>query len=175
MQAALAQLDMDLPDAPARWGDMRQHVFYGALYHYFVLTRNGAYRNFRPHRAIAVGKEFQLYLRRLLLMPVHKVERFLATQRIKLGGFPYHLVLMQLEHDASFQMHSPFSTMSEFMALCIEGFAKGAPQHHHLVFKAHPLEDGRAPVAEDVRRFAESIRRGRPGPFRARRQAGADC
>ena len=154
MQAALAQLDMDLPDAPARWGDMRQHVFYGALYHYFVLTRGAAYRNFRPHRAITVRKEFQLYLKRLLMMPVHKVERFMATQRIKLGGFPYHLVLMQLEHDASFQMHSPFGTMSEFIALCIEGFAKGAPQHHHLVFKAHPLEDGRVPVKEDITRIA---------------------
>lgn len=31
MQAAIAPFDMDLPDAPARWGDMRQHVFWGAL------------------------------------------------------------------------------------------------------------------------------------------------
>ncbi|MEO5620788.1 MAG: capsule biosynthesis protein CapA, partial [Cypionkella sp.] len=27
MQKALETLDMDLPDAPARWGDMRQHMF----------------------------------------------------------------------------------------------------------------------------------------------------
>lgn len=154
MQAALAQLDMDLPDAPARWGDMRHHVFYGALYHWFVLTRNGAYRNFRPHRDLSVAAEFRLYLRRLLLMPVHKVERFLETQRIKFGGFPYHLVLLQLEHDASFRMHSPFNTMAEFLALCVEGFAKGAPPHHHLVFKAHPLEDGRVPVKEELQRLA---------------------
>ena len=38
MQAALARCDPDLPDAPARWGDMRQHVLLGALYHWFVLT-----------------------------------------------------------------------------------------------------------------------------------------
>ncbi len=31
--------------------------------------------------------------------------------------------------------------------MVIDGFAKGAPRHHHLVFKAHPLEDGRAPAA----------------------------
>ncbi|WP_102223005.1 capsule biosynthesis protein [Acidimangrovimonas sediminis] len=155
MQAALAQLDMELPDAPARWGDMRQHIFYGALYHYFVLTRNAAYRAFRPHRALSVRQEFRLYLRRLLMMPAHKLERFAATQRIKLGGFPYHLVLLQLEHDSSFVMHSPFETMTEFLALCIEGFAEGAPPHHHLVFKAHPLEDGRVPMAEDIRRLAE--------------------
>eukprot|EP01031_Cornospumella_fuschlensis_P010373 gene10373-12715_t len=52
---------MDLPDAPARWGDMRQHVFWGALYHWFVLTGFWDYRNFRPHRKLTVGQEFLLY------------------------------------------------------------------------------------------------------------------
>jgi capsular polysaccharide export protein len=34
------------------------------------------------------------------------------------------------------------------------GFAEGAPAHHHLVFKAHPLEDGRTPLRRDIRRIA---------------------
>ncbi len=154
MQKALANLDMDLPDAPARWGDMRQHMFWGALYHWFVLTGFWDYRNFRPHRALSVRQEFLLYLKRLLLMPLHRWERMAATLRIRHGGFPYHLVLLQLEHDSSFQMHSPFRTMAEFLAVVMEGFAKGAARHHHIVFKAHPLEDGRAPVARDIRRLA---------------------
>lgn len=154
MQAALASLDMDLPDAPARWGDMREHVFYGALYHFFVLTRNRAYRSFRPHRELTVRQEFRLYLKRLLLMPFHKIERVLETSRIKFGGFPYHLVLMQLEHDANFRRHSPFQGSAEFLALCLEGFARGAPRHHHLVVKAHPLEDGRMPTRRLLRRLA---------------------
>ncbi|OZA13260.1 MAG: capsule biosynthesis protein CapA [Rhodobacterales bacterium 17-64-5] len=154
MQAAIAQLDMDLPDAPAHWGDMRQHMFWGALYHWFVLTGFWDYRNFRPHRTLTVGQEFLLYLRRLALLPLHRAERLAATSRIKHGGFPYHLVLLQLEHDASFQMHSPFATMSEFLAVVVEGFARGAPAHHHLVVKAHPLEDGRVPVARDLARLA---------------------
>ena len=155
MQKALESLDMDLPDAPARWGDMRQHMFWGALYHWFVLTGFWDYRNFKPHRALSVRQEFWLYCKRLALMPVHRWERMLATFRIKHGGFPYHLVLLQLEHDASFQMHSPFSSMTEFLALVIEGFAKGAAPHHHIVFKAHPLEDGRVPVAREIRRLAK--------------------
>ena len=155
MQAALAQLDMELPDAPARWGDMRQHVFWGALYHWFVLTGFWDFRNFRPHRKLTVTQEFLLYCKRLALMPFHRWERMLATFRIKHGGFPYHLVLLQLEHDASFQMHSPFSTMTEFLEVVIEGFAKGAAPHHHIVFKAHPLEDGRVPVAREIRRLAK--------------------
>ena len=41
---------------------MRQHVFYGALYHWFVLFRNGDYRNFPPASRLSVAKEFGLYL-----------------------------------------------------------------------------------------------------------------
>ncbi len=154
MQEALALSDMEAPLPPAHWGDMRQHVFYGALYHWFVMFRNRKYRNFQPHRAIPVTKEFQLYLKRLLLMPVQALERRLAERRIRNGGFPYHLALLQLEHDSSFQMHSPFTSMGDFLAEVITGFAEGAPRHHHLVIKAHPLEDGRAQVRRTLRRLA---------------------
>jgi capsular polysaccharide export protein len=154
MQAALARIDLDLPDTPGTWGDMRQHMFWGALYHGFVALGFRAYRNFRPHRALTVGQEFTLYLRRFLLMPFHRLERRLATARIRRGGFPYHLAILQLEHDASFRDHSPFASMTDFLALVMEGFATGAPQHHHLVFKAHPLEDGRVPLKPEIRRLA---------------------
>jgi capsular polysaccharide export protein len=154
MQAALARVDLDLPDTPATWGDMRQHMFWGALYHGFVALGGRAYRNFRPHRTLTVGQEFLLYLKRFVLMPLHRLERRLATFRIRRGGFPYHLAILQLEHDASFRDHSPFSSMTDFLALVMESFARGAPRHHHLVFKAHPLEDGRVPLAQEIRRLA---------------------
>lgn len=157
MQTALAQSDMEAPLPPGHWGDMRQHIFYGALYHWFVMFRNGDYRNFRPHRSLPVTKEFALYIKRLLLMPILSADRLISTMRIRLGGFPYHLALLQLEHDSSFQMHSPFETMSDFLELVIEGFAKGAPKHHHLVVKAHPLEDGRVPVRRDLKRLARKL------------------
>ena len=157
MRAALAQSDMEAPLPPGHWGDMRQHIFYGALYHWFVMFRNRDYRNFRPHRDLNVAQEFRLYLKRLLLMPLHRAERLLETLRIRRGGFPYHLVLMQLEHDASFRQHSPFTSMTEFLELVLEGFAEGAPGHHHLVFKAHPLEDGRAPVRRTIRAAATRL------------------
>jgi capsular polysaccharide export protein len=155
MQAALAKVDLDLPDTPATWGDMRQHMFWGAIYHGFVALGFRTYRNFRPHRAQTVGQEFLLYLKQFLLMPFHRLERRIATSRIRKGGFPYHLAILQLEHDASFQDHSPFASMTEFLALVIAGFSKGAAPHHHLVFKAHPLEDGRVPLAREIRRLAE--------------------
>jgi len=154
MRRALEQSDLDVPEPPAHWGDMRQHVFYGALYHWFVLFRNGDYRGFRRHRELSPARETWLYTRRLILMPLIALERMAASARIRLSGFPYHLVLLQLEHDASFRMHSPFTRMEEFLALVIDGFARGAPQHHHLVFKAHPLENGRSPLRRMIRRMA---------------------
>ncbi|MEX3014341.1 capsule biosynthesis protein [Gymnodinialimonas hymeniacidonis] len=154
MRTALKNLDLDLPDTPSKWGDMRQHVFYGAAYHGFVLLANRAYANFRPHRALTVRDEFRLYLRRLALMPLLWLDRVQATYRIKTGGFPYHLALLQLAHDASFRDHGPFETMADFLEVLIAGFADGAPSHHHLVFKAHPLEDGRTPIRADIRRIA---------------------
>ncbi len=154
MQEALAGADMESPMPPAHWGDMREHIFYGALYHWFVMFANGKYPAFQPHRALNVRQEFALHCLRLLKMPRHAIQRRIATWRIRHGGFPYHLCLLQLEHDTSFQEHSPFSTMSEFIELVVENFSLGAPKHHHLVFKAHPLEDGRVKVRSLAMEFA---------------------
>jgi capsular polysaccharide export protein len=46
--------------------------------------------------------------------------------------------------------------MAEFLGPVIRGFAEGAPRHHHLVFKAHPLEDGRAPLSRDIKALARA-------------------
>ncbi len=154
MEKALEGSDMEAPLPPGHWGDMRHHIFYGALYHWFVMFANRRYKNFQPHRALTVTREFRLYLQRLLLMPFQAIERRVATLKIRFGGFPYHLALLQLEHDSSFQMHSPFNSMTDFLALVIENFANSAPMHHHLVFKAHPLEDGRAPLRREIKRLA---------------------
>lgn len=156
MREALARPGAEHPPAPPHWGDMRQHMFYGALYHFFVLALNGRYRNFRPHRDIDVATEFRLHLRRFLRMPLNRIERRLAAWRIRRAGYPYHLVLLQLEHDASFRHSSTLRSMGEFIDLCLDAFAKGAAAHHHLVFKAHPLEDGRAPLARLIRNGARA-------------------
>ncbi|CUH38476.1 Capsule polysaccharide biosynthesis protein [Jannaschia seosinensis] len=153
MQAALAGMNRDLPDAPAHWGDMRHHVFYGALYHFFVLLRPARYTCWRPHRDLTVGQEFRLHLRRLLTMPFTALERRVRTRRIVHGGFPYHLCLMQLEHDSNFRAHSPYPSTMAFLEDVIAGFAAGAPAHHHLVLKAHPLDAGRGPDQAAIRRL----------------------
>lgn len=162
MQMTIDQMEADLatcdPDAPmpvgSHWGEMRQHIFYGALYHWFVMFANRRYKSFKRHRELPVATELHLYLNRLLFMPLHALDRILATTRIRMGGYPYHLALLQLEHDESFRRHSPFDKMEEFLTLVINGFAAGAPGHHHLVIKAHPLETGRRPLNRMIRELA---------------------
>ena len=156
MRDSLANTAVDLAAAPAHWGDMRQHMFWGAVYHGLLLAGRHRYPGFRPHRSLTAAQEFWLYAKRYALLPLHSLERIAATWRIRHGGFPYHLALLQLEHDASFQMHSPFASMADFLAVVVAGFAKGAPLHHHLVFKAHPLEDGRVNLARMIRALAHS-------------------
>ena len=154
MQENMTQAGVDLPTPPAHWGDMRQHIFYGALYHWFVMFTNWRYPQFTPHRALPILREAQLYSLRLLMLPFHALSRGLATARIKLRGKPYHLALLQLEHDSSFQTHSPFTDMRDFIDVVIAGFARGGKTDHHLVFKAHPLENGRHKLPQVIRQIA---------------------
>jgi len=46
--------------------------------------------------------------------------------------------------------------MGEFLDLIVQGFAKGAPSHHHLVIKAHPLETGRRPLKRMIKELADT-------------------
>ncbi|WP_375255757.1 capsule biosynthesis protein [Yoonia sp.] len=156
MKNRLAQSDGDMPTPPAQWGDMRQHIFYGALYHWFVMFRNRRYPAYRSHRTLPVHREAALYTKRLLLMPYFALERAWKTRQIKAGGYPYHIALLQLEHDTNFQTHAEFRDMRAFIAMVIDGFANGAPVHHHLIFKAHPLESGQAPLRHMIRDIART-------------------
>ncbi|WP_170750552.1 capsule biosynthesis protein [Ruegeria lacuscaerulensis] len=156
MEQALERSDTQDPPPPSHWGDMRQHIFYGALYHWFLLFLNQRYRNFQRHRELPVSKEFTLYFKRLMLMPFHRLQRRWATFRARRSGMPYHLVLLQLGHDSSVQSHSDYSNMSEFLEQAIKGFADGAPRHHQLVIKEHPLENHREPLNRRTRQIANA-------------------
>ena len=154
MAASLAEGAQVHTEAPDRWGDMGAHMAWGAAYHARLMLGARRYPGFRPHRTPGVGGEFGLHLKRFLETPARALGRAAATARIRHGGFPYHLVLLQLAHDANFLSHGPFRTQAEFLDTVFHGFVAGAPLHHHLVLKAHPLEDGREPLRPLVRRLA---------------------
>ena len=153
METALAHDHPKLTEAPDRWGDMNQHMFWGAAYHAILMAGNRGYPGFRSHRTPGVNREFMLHFAKLLSTPVRAAVRSFASSRIKISGFPYHLVLLQLAHDANFSDFGPFKDQAEFLNDVFQGFAAGAPSHHHLVLKAHPLEDGREPLRPLIKRL----------------------
>ncbi len=153
MSEALAHGAPPLHEAPDRWGDMRAHMFWGAAYHARLLAGNRGYPGFKPHRTPDYWAEFRLHLNKLLTAPGRSVVRGTSTLRVRHGGFPYHLVLLQLAHDANFLDHGPFPDQAAFLDVVFRGFADGTPGHHHLVLKAHPLEDGREPLRPLIRRL----------------------
>lgn len=157
MRCAIQYRRGEIRRPPATWGDMRQHKFYGALYHFMVLVANRRFSGYRSHRDIGVWQEFRLNLRRFILTPWHILARMSEARTVRRGGFPYVLVLMQLEHDASFRAHSDFSRMSEFTDLVLTEFAASAPRHHRIVFKAHPLEDGRGGIRPAISAKAREL------------------
>lgn len=155
MRTALRKTQNEIHRPPARWGDMRHHKFYGAAYHFLVLAANQSYRSYRSHRAISGFREFRLNLRRFLLSPVMNLATAFQWRKFRGEGWPFSLVLMQLEHDSNFLGHSQFDSNAEFIDRVLGSFARNAPRHHHLVFKAHPLEDGRARNRAEIRYAAK--------------------
>ncbi len=156
MQEMVSDHHADLPEIPVMWGAIWHHAFYGFLYHLCVALPIPRYRRYQPHRNIGVLKELYLYIRRLLVMPVHGLQRRIRTRRLLRSGSVYHLVLLQLSHDASLRSHSDLTSVGEFIRFTIAEFANGAPQHHLLAFKAHPFEDWREPLTREVRRAARA-------------------
>lgn len=146
-------LNPDTVPAPCHWGDMREHIFYGAVYHWCILCANRQFPNFTSHREISIRKEFRLHLKQLIFTPARMAARFWANLTLKFRTYPYHLILMQLQHDSAIQNHSPFKTNASFLEFVLRSFANNAAPHHHLVIKAHPLEDGRSEIAYHLRRL----------------------
>ncbi|WBU65156.1 capsule biosynthesis protein [Paracoccus aerodenitrificans] len=157
MGCALQGRQGEVARPPAVWGDMRQHKFYGAVYHFLILAANKRFPNFRTHRDISLWKEFRLNFSRLVLTPMTMLDHAIRTWRIRRRGNPFSLVLMQLEHDSSFRAHSDYKTMAEFTDEVLEAFATHAPRHHHIVFKGHPLDDGRSHQRHDIMRKAQEL------------------
>ncbi len=155
MQAALDGAPRLSSDAPAQWGPIWHHIWYGMLYHFNLILPAGPYKNYRPHRNSTLWQELRLHSLRLLGMPRVSLQRRFQTRKLLRRGEPYFIVLLQLGHDSSIISHSDFSSVAEFAKLCIENFAEAGQGHHRLVFKTHPLEDGREGLSRKIKEMAE--------------------
>ena len=140
----------ELFEAPPQWGPLWRHIWYGALYHLNLLFPSKTYANYRPHRENSIREEFLAGVLAMATMPLRSINRRLATRQLLKRGDPYFLGLLQLGHDSSIIAHSAFDTNKQFVDLCIKEFSRGARTHYRLVFKTHPLDDGRDKLKEYI-------------------------
>ena len=143
------------PPPPTNWGDLRQHVFYGALYHGLVLLGGWAYPTFVHHRPLPLMAEWKNYALRLLSLPWSGLRRAWDTARLLRRKQDYFIVLLQLEHDSAMQEHSPYQTHHAFAAHVIQEFAQCRNTADLLVFKCHPLEARTGQLRRDIRSLAK--------------------
>ncbi|MCF6273094.1 MAG: capsule biosynthesis protein CapA [Rhodobacteraceae bacterium] len=143
-----------LAKTPAQWGPLWHHIFYGAVFHLNLLFPSKTYARYQPHRVVSVRQEFLAGLRAMATLPLHSINRRLATQRLFKRKDPYFLGLLQLGHDSSILSHSAFDTNKQFVDLCIKEFSRGASAPLRLVFKTHPLDDGRDKLDRHIRTTA---------------------
>jgi capsular polysaccharide export protein len=154
MRARMDPDAIEIGDVPTQWGPLWHHIYYGALYHLNLLFPSKTYANYRPHRENSVREEFLHGVKALLTMPARSLNRRVATRRLLQRGDPYFLGLLQLGHDSSIIAHSAFDTNKQFVDLCIKEFSRGARAHYRLVFKTHPLDDGRDKLKQHIRKSA---------------------
>lgn len=147
---------VNLEPAPAAWGNIWHHNWYGFTYHFNLWLGRKRFPNYKPHRNISLFKEWRLNAVRLLNWPLHVAERDWKTHAYLRQNPHYHVVLLQLEHDASLRVHSDYETQRDFIYEVVEAFTNSAPRDLDLVFKFHPLEDRRVPIEKWIKEIAKT-------------------
>ncbi|WP_162844998.1 capsular polysaccharide export protein, LipB/KpsS family [Pontivivens insulae] len=141
----IASVDATTPlqAAPDQWGAMWGHLWHGVIYHARVWRGRKRWPRYAAHRPATASQDLRHAMRALTTHPFRLIRRRARERALMRANAPYHLVLLQLGHDASIQNHSHYDDMRAFMSDVAKAFAQGAPEGDHLVFKAHPFEDGR--------------------------------
>ncbi|MEM8538038.1 MAG: capsule biosynthesis protein CapA [Pseudomonadota bacterium] len=144
-------------EAPATWGDTRQHFWHSVWYHARGLLPSVRYGKTAGHRDMPLWKESAFYVLRALKTPWIRLRRGIQQWLLLRSSKTFHLTLLQLSFDASMQVHSDYESTSEFIEDVIDAFAEGAPAEDYLVLKAHPFEDGRERLGKVIRDLAYDL------------------
>lgn len=63
-------------------------------------------------------------------------------RRCAAGGWPFHLLALQLQSDYQIRASSPYACLSEMLEQVVASFAASAPPAQRLVVKLHPMDNG---------------------------------
>lgn len=139
------------------WGDTRQHLWLSCAYYLRLMLSRGSGRLQSDARELPFWRTIGWYVMRAMGVPYIRAWRWWTAHRLFRSGKTYHLVLLQLSHDASVRVHSRYETSAAFIEEVIDAFASGADKEHRLVFKAHPFENGRERLGRLIRVLARDL------------------
>ena len=126
------------PYLPPVTANFRRRVRDTARHYVAVHAGRLSYPFYRTHRlgsAVmeAIGWGWK-YLAR------SRLERQAARVLTAIEGKRFFLLPLQLSGDYQIRNHSPFPDMQSAAAYVLESFARHAPEHAHLLIKAHPFD-----------------------------------
>ncbi len=103
-----------------------------------------------PRQALGHARR---YLDQRLLSRRHRAEREAALDT----KGPVFLAVLQRPGDSQLRLHSPFTSVAEFIERVISSFAGHATADARLIFNAHPLDHGVDPHGRVVSRLARAF------------------
>ena len=143
------------PFLPPVTANFRRRVRDTARHYIAVHAAQLAYPFYRSHRADpalleALGWGWRFLIRGMRERRANKVVS-------ELRGKPFFLLPLQLCGDYQIRNHSPFPDMRAAAAYVIESFARHAPEHAHLLIKAHPFDVSFANWSRNIGRRARGL------------------
>jgi len=143
------------PQLPPITASFRRRARDSYWHYHHVITGRLAYPHYRSHRSHSILKEGFGWLWKFTREK--RAQRKAEEVLRRLEGREMFVLPLQLSGDYQIRAHSPFPDMQSAASYAIESFAANAPEHLHLLLKAHPLDCSFFNWASFVRDHAERL------------------
>ena len=143
------------PASPPITSSFKRRARDSYWHYHHVITGRFAYPHYRSHRSNSILKEgfgwlWKFWREKRALRKASEVLN-------RLDGRELFVLPLQLSGDFQIRAHSPFPDMQSAASYAIESFAANAPNHLHLLLKAHPLDCSFFDWEKFVRRHARRL------------------
>jgi len=133
----------DAPDMQCRFpytkaGELTNEI----IYHFSSVFLGFLYPFYDADRYYNLFYEYLRGIPQVLFEKRNARKANALIQQLVKSQTAYFLYPLQLESDAQLRFHSPYAQQREAVDQVLQSFAKNAPEHMHLVFKVHPLDNG---------------------------------
>lgn len=108
-----------------------------------VLFARFRYPHFKTHSLVRPTQEWRGWIGKALRKPFVRAATAKASQKIQTHSGPVFVFPLQLDGDYQIRVHGPKAGLSGTVQDVCHSFATHAPKDALLVFKVHPLDNGR--------------------------------